>query len=51
MTMDSKECVSDDALIDVLRTKEIDILLTVGAGDIDAMVPRIAELLNKGRNA
>ncbi|MBQ7389095.1 MAG: UDP-N-acetylmuramate--L-alanine ligase [Paludibacteraceae bacterium] len=32
-------------LINVLKTKQFDVLLTVGAGDIDAMLPQIVESL------
>ena len=32
-------------LINVLKTKHFDVLLTVGAGDIDAMLPQIVESL------
>jgi len=33
-------------LIDLLKTKQFDVLLTVGAGDIDTYLPRLVEVFH-----
>lgn len=42
--MEKTLCHKED-LLDLLRTKKIDVLITLGAGDIDNYVPQIYELL------
>ena len=42
-----KMLVSPEQLYDVLEVLPIEILLTLGAGNIGAMAPRIAEVLRK----
>jgi len=37
-------------MLDILKNKELDVLVTLGAGDIDAYVPKIKELLSKRVN-
>ena len=39
-------CTKEENL-DVLRNKNIEVLITLGAGDIENYVPQICELLNK----
>lgn len=39
-------CKKED-ILDVLRNKKIEVLMTLGAGDIDNYVPQICEILNK----
>jgi len=41
-----KEVCSKDELLSVLKNKDIDVLLTLGAGDIGTLVDPIKELLN-----
>ncbi len=38
---------SKEEILDVLRNKNIEVLITLGAGDIENYVPQICELLNK----
>lgn len=45
--MDNKVVCSREALLDVLKDRPIEVLLTVGAGDIDRSVPAIERLLNE----
>lgn len=40
-----KSMCTKEELVDVLRSKPLDILITLGAGDIDNYVPRIAQML------
>ncbi len=48
VTIPNKTLCKKSELLDVLKTKKIEVLLTVGAGDIDQMLPQIeATLLNK----
>lgn len=42
-----KQLCRKSELMDVLAAKHLDVLLTIGAGDIDTFVPKIAEMLNK----
>lgn len=42
--IEKKMCTKDE-LVDVLDNKPLDILITLGAGDIDNYVPRIAQML------
>ncbi len=46
VTIEHKQLVSKQNLISVLSKMEIEVLLTVGAGDIDTMVKPIQELLS-----
>ncbi len=46
ITTEQKEVCSLDEAMDRLKTKEFDILLTVGAGNIDTLVKPIKEWLN-----
>ena len=45
--MDNKVVCTRDALLDLLKDRPIEVLLTVGAGDIDRSVPAIERLLNE----
>jgi UDP-N-acetylmuramate--alanine ligase len=45
-TNPKKETCSKEELLKVLRQEELDVLLTLGAGDIDALVEPIKDLLN-----
>ena len=40
-----KQLVSKDQLLQVLSHREGEVILTLGAGDIDALVPKVAEML------
>ena len=42
-----KSMCSKEENLDVLRNKNIEVLITLGAGDIENYVPQICELLNK----
>lgn len=42
-----KSMCSKEEILDVLRNKNIEVLITLGAGDIENYVPQICELLNK----
>lgn len=46
MNLDQKTLSTKEQLLDLLRTKNIEVLLTVGAGDIDTLVNPIREMLN-----
>lgn len=45
VTIANKTLCSKNELLDVLKNKEIEVLLTVGAGDIDQLLPQIEEVL------
>jgi len=45
--LSNKTLCTKEALVPLLRTKEVDILLALGAGDIDREVPVIAAMLNE----
>ncbi|MBL7980636.1 MAG: UDP-N-acetylmuramate--L-alanine ligase [Flavobacteriales bacterium] len=45
--MQNKVLSSKDGLLDVLRERRPEVLLTMGAGDIDRLVPSIERLLNE----
>lgn len=47
VTLDKKILVSKEKLLDLLESKEVDVLVTFGAGDIDKLVPEIKKLLKK----
>lgn len=42
-----KELCKKEEVLDVLRRKDIEVLITLGAGDIENYVPQICELLNQ----
>lgn len=45
--MDKKSVVPYDALVDALASRDDEVVVTMGAGDIDRLVPRIERLLNE----
>lgn len=45
ITAPNKVLITKDELLDVLSKRDIDVLMTVGAGDIDKLVEPIAEML------
>lgn len=45
--MEVKECVSRDGLVEDLRQRDVQVVVTLGAGDIDRLVPVIERLLNE----
>ena len=47
VTIANKTRAKKEELLDILKNKELDVLVTLGAGDIDAYVPKIKELLSK----
>ena len=47
VTISEKCRAKKEELLDILKDKELDILVTFGAGDIDAYVPQIKELLGE----
>ena len=47
VNIDSKQICSKQELMQVLSTKELDVIVTVGAGDIDTMVEPIKSMLTK----
>ena len=44
-SLSQKICIEKDALLSYLRQHPTDVLVTLGAGDIDRLVPQIRELL------
>ena len=48
MTLDQKSLIPKDKLIEVLKDKELEVVLTLGAGDIDVFVPQIKSLIENG---
>ena len=42
-----KSMCKKEEILDVLSKKDIEVLITLGAGDIDNYVPQICGLLNK----
>jgi UDP-N-acetylmuramate--alanine ligase len=48
MATEEKRICKDDELLSLLANREIDVLLTIGAGDIDRFVLPIQEMLAKG---
>jgi UDP-N-acetylmuramate--alanine ligase len=49
MTSVNKKIINKESVIDHLKTDELDILLTIGAGDIDTLVAGIEEKLKRER--
>lgn len=47
MQLKNKQLIQKDTLLNVLKTKDLEVLMTLGAGDIGALVPNIAEMLQK----
>ena len=45
--MDKKSCVAGTALVEALASRTVDVVVTMGAGDIDRLVPPIERLLNE----
>ena len=45
VTIKNKTRAKKEELLNILKDKELDVLVTFGAGDIDAYVPKIRELL------
>ena len=45
VTLKDKMLVEKDALMDTIKNKDIDCLVTFGAGDIDRFIPKIEEYL------
>ncbi|MBK9176178.1 MAG: UDP-N-acetylmuramate--L-alanine ligase [Flavobacteriales bacterium] len=45
--MDKKSVVAYGALVDALASHEVDVVVTMGAGDIDRLVPLIERMLNE----
>ncbi len=45
--MDNKMLASRDTLEEVIAQRPIDVLLTMGAGDIDRLVPALERLINQ----
>ncbi len=49
VTIENKTLCSKNELLDVLKTKKPEVLITLGAGDIDRMIEPIKELLKNSR--
>lgn len=47
VSIDNKLMVRGEMVLDVLKDREIDVLLTMGAGDIDKLVPEIKNMLER----
>lgn len=47
ITSAEKRIILKSELLDLLKEKETEVLVTIGAGNIDAMVPKIKELLEE----
>ena len=45
--MEVKECVTREGLLEELRQRDVQVVVTLGAGDIDRLVPRIETILNE----
>ncbi len=50
VTCPEKQMCSKENVLEVLKNKELEVLITVGAGNIDRLVQPITELLNKRVN-
>ena len=42
-----KSMCKKEEILDIVRSKDFQVLITLGAGDIDNLVPEICEILNK----
>ncbi len=47
MKIQSKSIMSKNDIVEVLKTKEFDVLITMGAGNIDQLIEPICEMLNQ----
>lgn len=47
MQNSNKVLIKKEALLEELKTRDLDVLMTLGAGDIGALVPDIAKMLTK----
>lgn len=47
MKLNSKALMHKEAVLDEIKDKEFDVLLTMGAGNIDTLVEPIKNLLNQ----
>ena len=47
MTNDDRGLIAKSELLEELKTRDLDVLVTLGAGDVGALVPKIAEMLSK----
>jgi len=47
MKNSNKVLIQKDQLLDELKTRDLDVLMTLGAGDIGALVPDVEEMLRK----
>jgi UDP-N-acetylmuramate--alanine ligase len=45
--MEAKRCTTKEDLLDVLGQRDLQVVVTLGAGDIDRLVPSIERLLNE----
>ena len=45
--MENKELCHRESLIDELRSRDLQVVVTMGAGDIDRSVPAIVSMLNE----
>ncbi|MBK7944001.1 MAG: hypothetical protein IPJ85_01245 [Flavobacteriales bacterium] len=45
--MDKKSCVPNTALVQAIASQTVDVVVTLGAGDIDRLVPPLERLLNE----
>ncbi|MBL7940152.1 MAG: UDP-N-acetylmuramate--L-alanine ligase [Flavobacteriales bacterium] len=45
--MEAKECTSPEGLLEELAIRDVEVVVTLGAGDIDRLVPQIERLLNE----
>ena len=46
LSTENKELVTKESLMERLKEKKIEVLMTLGAGDIDVFVPKIKTWLN-----
>jgi UDP-N-acetylmuramate--alanine ligase len=46
ITIENKSCATMENLLEILKSRELDVLVTFGAGDIGALVPKIKTLLD-----
>ncbi|MBK6829634.1 MAG: UDP-N-acetylmuramate--L-alanine ligase [Flavobacteriales bacterium] len=45
--LDKKSVVAREALVQMLASRDLDVVVTMGAGDIDRLVPQIERMLNE----
>ncbi|MBO4536067.1 MAG: UDP-N-acetylmuramate--L-alanine ligase [Bacteroidales bacterium] len=45
VTIDDKVLIEKDVLLDTLRERDLDVLVTLGAGDVDRFIPSIEKML------